>query len=296
MKKPKKLCSISIAMIILAFAATATLPAEDALPLVLVQTAVEGGSINPDGKSALVVTFSESKKLYELSLMDLSSKKMTTLLSAPRIQTPRMNPAGNRIIFMGSVNGRGLTQDGLKIMNADGSKIEAFPAVRPSDAEDGYPFWSPDGENLAFTRNGQIWMAQADGSNARLVAKGGPDSFAGVHDWMDSTLLISRSDYSGDLYTRYLMDQKTGKLTKLGLRTYYDSIFIDSTETLLYGTGPLRIWNVEDDEEDPEYLPIKPSFSGAVWLSRSADSTKVLLEAVDDMDTSIHHLYLIDTD
>jgi dipeptidyl aminopeptidase/acylaminoacyl peptidase len=287
---------MSIAMIILAFAATVPLTAEDALPLVLVQEDVDGGSISPDGKTALVIRFSESKKLYELSLLDLSTKNKTILLSAPHIVAPRMNPDGSRIIFMGSVNSAGLTQDGLKIMNSDGSSIEAFPALRPSDAEDGYAFWSPDGENIAFSRNGQIWMAQADGSNARLVAKGGPDSFAAVSDWMGSTLLISRSDYSGDMDTRYLMDQKTGKLTKLGLQTYYDSIFIDSTETLLYGNGPLRIWNVEDDEEDPEYLPIKPSFSGAVWLSRSADSTKVLLEAMDDMDTTIHHLYLIDTD
>jgi len=296
LKKGKSIHSRSMVLALFILTAIGTLPADDALPLVLLEEDVDGATISADGKTLMIVTFSESKKLYELSLMNLSSKKKTTILSALSISTPRMNPDNSRIIFMGRAKAQGLTRDGLWIMNADGSGLEPFPAVRPVGTEDGYGFWSPDGKLLAFTRNGQIWMARADGSNPKLIAKGDPDSFATVNDWMDSTMLVTRTDYSGDKPTWYLMEQETGKLTKLGLQTYSDVIFIDSTETLLYGQGPLKIWNIEDDEEDPEYLPIEPAFMGNVWLSRSEDSSKVLLEAMDDMDTSIHHLYIIDTE
>lgn len=38
-------------------------------------------------------------------------------------------------------------------------------------ALDGFPDWSPDGQRLAFMRDGQIWLMQADGQGARAVTQ-----------------------------------------------------------------------------------------------------------------------------
>lgn len=283
-------------LLLVTIALTTNAIAENALALTPILQGVDYGSISPDGNTVVFISYNEEKKRYELSLKDLATGKESLLHASTWIVGAMMDPSGTRVVFTGTAKERGRELDGLWIINRDGSGLKSFPSPLSAGSEDRYPFWSPDGKHLAFTRDGHIWMALSDGSHPRLIAKGGPDSFATVRDWMDSTLLVARADFSGDEYTLYLMEQETGKLTELGLQTSEDAIFIDSTETLLYGTGPLHIWNVEDDEEDLEYLPIEPSFQSNVWLSRSTDSTKVLLETVDDMDTSIHHLYLIDTD
>src|SRR5215210_5044675 len=35
------------------------------------------------------------------------------------------------------------------------------------------PSWAPDGERLAFVRNGDIWTMRSDGGGARLLARNG---------------------------------------------------------------------------------------------------------------------------
>lgn len=117
-----------------------------------------------------------------------------------------MHPVGKRITFMGSVKVQGVPRDGLWIINADGSGLKAFPDLIPAGVEDGYHFWSPDGRQIAFTRNGQIWIARADGSGAQILLDGGASSFAMVEDWMDGMMLIARSNSPAAGYRLYLID------------------------------------------------------------------------------------------
>lgn len=290
----KKILMIPV-MVALGFCSVVSLKAEDAFPLTLVKESVMCGNISPDGQMILFVLFNESKSHYELGIHNLGTRENIILLSADNIAAPRMDPTGKRITFMGSVKVQGVMRDGLWVLNSDGSGLKAFPALIPADVQDGYAFWSPDGSQIAFTRNGQIWIAKADGSGTRILADGGPDSFALVLDWMDKTLLIARSDSPASDYRLYLLDLETENLTATGLEVM-NAIFIDSIETILYGNGPLRIWNVFENKQNRETLPIEPSFSSFIDFSRSADSSRVLLDAKDEMDTSINHLYLIDTD
>ena len=50
---------------------------------------------------------------------------------------------------------------GLFVVNADGSGLSPLPSVTDHEAR-----LSPDNENLAYTRDGHIWIGASDGSNA----------------------------------------------------------------------------------------------------------------------------------
>lgn len=63
-------------------------------------------------------------------------------------------------------------------MNADGSRVRRLTRGKASERD---PAWSPDGEQIAFTRQGrnnvaEIWVMNADGSGAtRLTNDRGYD-------------------------------------------------------------------------------------------------------------------------
>jgi Tol biopolymer transport system component len=74
---------------------------------------------------------------------------------------------------------------GLFVARPDGSG--AHPIVTDVAGEHKGPTWSPDGTKIAFevfdeqTPDGSIWMANADGSGAKLVFDGGQACVAVVH-------------------------------------------------------------------------------------------------------------------
>ncbi|MGB8648713.1 MAG: SpoIID/LytB domain-containing protein, partial [Anaerolineae bacterium] len=99
------------------------------------------------------------------------------------------SPGGDRIALVSS--------DGLHLIG-NGNDIRAFTA-RGGMRVQGELRWSHDGTRLAFliTQDGvdpELWMVQADGSNARRLAAGRTEYFAGV-DWApdDSNLIFTRT-------------------------------------------------------------------------------------------------------
>jgi Tol biopolymer transport system component len=85
---------------------------------------------------------------------------------------------------------------------ADGSGRREL--THPRGASDGLPAWSPDGRLLAFTRgrhvggNGQtdVWIAGADGTHARPVARGGRDFGFGSPTWSPDGRRLAVMHYS----------------------------------------------------------------------------------------------------
>jgi hypothetical protein len=76
-------------------------------------------------------------------------------------------------------------------------------AAFPSPADDASaPAWSPDGKEIAYTRNGQLWIMNADGTDPReLVANGGnpdwsPDGTKLAYSALSGQVVVANADGS----------------------------------------------------------------------------------------------------
>ena len=86
--------------------------------------------------------------------------------NATAISTPLFSPDGGRVAFgYSSIYGEP-APIGIWVMQADGSG-----SLNLTDgASDRTPSWSPDGSEIAFVREGDIWVVPAAGGTPRLVA------------------------------------------------------------------------------------------------------------------------------
>ena len=119
---------------------------------------------------------------------------------------PHWTPDGERIVCKRAFKS---SRSGFYVMDADGGNVRRFarfaadddpfladispdgkwalvgyyPGVAKISLDDGKvqeltsgetdwaPMWSPDGEQIAFERDGVIWVMDADGENERVVAR-----------------------------------------------------------------------------------------------------------------------------
>jgi TolB protein len=108
------------------------------------------------------------KNASEIYVLDLKTRKLSTVISGGTNTYPSWSPDGTKIVFrrmLGEMNSE------VFVANADGSdqrNLTSHPAF------DGWPAWSPDGRQIAFASNRranyQIFVMNSDGSNVRLVA------------------------------------------------------------------------------------------------------------------------------
>ncbi len=86
-----------------------------------------------------------------------------------------------RVTFGGDETSSGLDEE-IYSANSDGT---GFTPLTANDVDDSMPVWSPDGERIAFRRQGadtnEIWVMNADGSNQRLLLRTELDVVA--HSW-----------------------------------------------------------------------------------------------------------------
>jgi len=78
------------------------------------------------------------------------------------------SPTGQQIVFSGTMEPESAPRpdSDLYIIEADGS---GFQQITSGPANDVLPSWSPDGQWIAFHRDGALWLVRPNGSSASLL-------------------------------------------------------------------------------------------------------------------------------
>jgi len=106
---------------------------------------------SPDGTR---LAFDDAGGIYIINADGSGERRLPN--SSGQEQWPAWSPDGTRLVF------RDLSGGGIFVANVDGS------GRRRVTEQDGVaPTWSPDGRRIAYSRDGAIWVMNADGSQQR---------------------------------------------------------------------------------------------------------------------------------
>ena len=103
---------------------------------------------------------------------------------AARPDDLRLSPGGDRILL-------DLVSD-LFVWNIAESRLERL--TRTPEREEIARF-SPDGRRVAFVREHDLFVVDADGAELRLTTSGGPDTLNGKLDWVYQEEIYGRGDF-----------------------------------------------------------------------------------------------------
>jgi hypothetical protein len=130
---------------------------------------------------------------------------------------PVYSPDGSKIAFTRS-DRAGVVD--VYVMDADGGNVVPITEFDDEGLDDYHPTWSPDGERIAFVRGevppgagGELWVIDADGSNARLLLE---DPLVHFPAWSpDGTRIAVGTGDWPEVEVR-ILDLETGGLTDVG--------------------------------------------------------------------------------
>jgi Tol biopolymer transport system component len=121
------------------------------------------------------------------------------------------SPTGEPIAFGSGMGGN----PHIWLIDPDGSTAVNLTEDLPGSRS---PSWSPDGQQIAFSKSCTIWVMNADGSDAHAVTGGGCDAQPA---WSpDGSKIVFASSRDGD-EELYVLDLATGGTTQL---TFDDSV------------------------------------------------------------------------
>ncbi len=253
----------------------------------LVAGSVDHGSMGPDGRTVLVQGTDGV-----LSMLDLQTGRSRKVLSGS-VMISRLDPTGTKIVMLALGTWKGAEYYGLWKADADGSGFRPFLKEPDLAAEERYPIWSEDGTSIAWTRDGRIWTAAADGGGARALTPASKGSFALPLDWMGDEILMSASDGPYHAATLRRLNLRTGKAVDTGMKTAA-ALFFGSPDRIICYEGSMVVRNLAGGGEESR-IGLSEDLEPVHALSRSADCSRYIISSGDSMDTAIEHLYLLET-
>ena len=147
--------------------------------------------INPDGTSLTRITETTAKK-YKANrlsdgrrmkivwdddgkkIMSISNGIRTNTLGTDTLGVPQVglcSPDGKKAVFAEQAStstvspSSGPESDDLYVQTDNGTKKLKYAGTNSNDTDESYPAFSPDSEKLAFMRDGDIYVANADGTD-----------------------------------------------------------------------------------------------------------------------------------
>lgn len=172
-----------------------------------------------------------------LWVMDDAQRMLNTAAAAPAAVSA---PEGGR---MDTGGGRPRTGTGTDTppLPAGATQLTAGPAM------DGFGVWSQDGKQIAFMRDGKIWLMAADGSGARQLTQAA-GSWDAAPAWRPGgrELAFSRVNTEGEGASVMIVDVATGKERQLSRETeVVGHVAWDASGRLLYYITPQRLMKVD---------------------------------------------------
>jgi eukaryotic-like serine/threonine-protein kinase len=194
--------------------------------------------------------------LFRLSLSTNTATSLAWM--GPGASSPVISRPANRLVFTRDFRDTNIWRVDL---NASGSK-PAMDTIAVSSFREVAPHYSPDGKRLAFHSNRggsvQIWVANADGSNAVQVTSMDPVATTGTPRWSpDSRQILFDSNAGG--YHLYIVSADGGQPRALTTGSSRNFIGWWSPDgRWIYFTsdrgGQLDIWRMRTDGSAPEQV------------------------------------------
>ncbi len=165
------------------------------------------------GEGSRILFDSNRSGSDEIYVMDADGSSVRQLTNIGRKEVssrvPDWSPDRGRIVFQSNRTG---PWGDLYVMDADGGNLRQLTDT--PDTSEGGPAWSPDARRIAYNRaaiaedgtrgRSQIWIVDADGSNARALTSGTSRNWYPA--WSsDGSMLAFASDRDGDI-DLYLMN------------------------------------------------------------------------------------------
>lgn len=143
-------------------------------------------------------------------------------------------------------------------MRADGTDV--LPLTNDPVGSERSPRWSPDGRRIAFLREGDLWIMDADGRNAAMALS---SSFFRLA-WSPDGRYIAAAPDAGGPVTVYDVD--SGGVASAGQPVVYESVtWSPDGRWLLYvGDAELRVVR-PDGTDDMSWFDVERSVSDVAW-------------------------------
>ena len=212
-------------------------------------------SWSPDGTR--IVFMSGRDGNFGIYVMSADGSNVTRLTNSQASDTwPSWSPDGDRVAFVSDRDGN----NEIYVMNIDGSGVTRLTY---NTVGDGWPTWSPDSTRIAFVRGSQVYVMDADGSNARSLFEGQSPSWS-----PDGTRIAfeSKRDGNSEIYAIKADGAGVTRLTDNSADDWYPSWCPDGRHIVFQsnrdGDFEFEIYRMRDDGTEVVRLTRNPGDDG----------------------------------